>query len=101
MCRRKEYGRPKTSEETVERVCKKSCKVPKIATKNKSVNPDSTNNSLAHHEETTDNETLQATTRSGHNCRGQGKAQIELTCAMYQASTYLKCVKLAMKSTYL
>ena len=59
-------------------------------------NLDSTNNSLAHPEETLENETIQATTRSGHNGRGQAKAQTELACAMYQA-----CVKSAMKSTYL
>ena len=40
-----------------------------IGTKKKSRNPDS-NKSLAHPEETVDNETLQATTRSGHNGRG-------------------------------
>ena len=46
--------------------------------KNKSGNQDSTNNSLAHPEETLDNETLQATTRSGHIGRGLAKAQSEL-----------------------
>ena len=60
-----------------------------IITKNKYGNPDSTNNSLAHPEETFDNETLQATTRSGHNGRGQAKAQTELTCAISQAQHIL------------
>ena len=50
------------------RVCIKNLALPKeVVTKNKSDNPDSDNNSLAHPEETLDNETLQATTRSGHN----------------------------------
>ena len=61
----------------------------KIVTKNKSGNPDSTNNSLARPEETLDNETTQATTRSGHNGRGQAKAQTELTCAVSQAERIL------------
>ena len=52
----------------------------KIVTREKSGNSDSTNNSLAHPEDTLDNETLQATTRSGHNSRRQAKAQTELTC---------------------
>ena len=52
---------------------------------NKSEKPDSTNNSLAHPEEMLDNESLQATSRSGHNGRGQAKAQTELTCAVSQA----------------
>ena len=52
---------------------KKSANPKEIATKNKSGNPDSTSNSLAHPEETLDNETLQATTHSGHNGRGQAK----------------------------
>ena len=64
----------------------KNLAMPKeIVTKNKSGNPDSTNNSLSHPVETLDNETLQATTRSGLNDRGQAKAQTELTCAVYQA----------------
>ena len=46
-----------------------------IVMKNKSGCPDSTNNSFAHHEETLDNETLLATTRSGHNSRVQAKVQ--------------------------
>ena len=53
--------------------------------KNKSGNPDSTNNSLAHPEETLDNESLQATTRSGHNGTGQAKSQNELTYALSQS----------------
>ena len=78
MCRRKGTGLPKTSEEMVEVACKKNFAKPKeIVTRNKSGEPDSTNNSLAHPEETLDNETLQPTTRSGHNGRGQGKAQTE------------------------
>ena len=61
-------GRPKTSEEMVVR---NLAKPKEIVTKNKSGIPDSTNNSLAHAEH--DNETLQATTRSSHNDRGQAK----------------------------
>ena len=60
-----------------------------IATTNMSGNPDSTNNSLAHPEETLDNETLQATTWSGHNSRGQAKWQTKLMCAMSQAELLL------------
>ena len=52
-------------------------------------NPDSTNNSLAHPEETLDDETLQATTHSGHYGIGQAKAQTELTCAVSQAERIL------------
>ena len=77
LCRRK------GSEETVERVCKK------IVTKNKSRNSDFTNNSLAHPEKTLDNKTLQDTTHSGHDGRGQAKAQTELTCAVSQAERML------------
>ena len=54
---------------------KNHAKPNEIVAKNKSGNPDSTNNRLAHPEETLDNEALQATTRSGHNGRGQAKAQ--------------------------
>ena len=69
---------------------KKNLAKPKeIATKNKSGNPDSTNNSLVHPEETLDNENLQATTRSGHNGRGQANAQTEFTCAMPQVERIL------------
>ena len=46
-------------------------------------NPDSTNNSLTHPEETLDNETLQAATHSGHN--GRRHAQTELTFGVSQA----------------
>ena len=53
---------------------KNPAKPKEIVTKNKSGNPDSTNNSLAHPDETHDNETLQATTRSGHNGRGQAQS---------------------------
>ena len=60
-----------------------------VITKNKSGNPDSTNNSLAHPEETLDNKALQATTRSGHYARGQAKAQTGLTCAVSQAERIL------------
>ena len=52
-------------------------------------NPDSTNIGLVHPEETLDNETLRATTRSGHNCRGQAKAQTDLMCAVSQAERIL------------
>ena len=55
-----------------------------IVTKNKSENTDSTNNSLVHPEET-----LQATTRSGHNGRGLAKAQTELTYSVFQAERIL------------
>ena len=57
-----------------------------IINKNKSGNPDSTINSLVHPDEMLDNSTLQATTRSGHNGRGQVKAQTELMCAMSQGN---------------
>ena len=63
--------------------------------KNKSGNPDSTNNSLEHPEEALDNETLQATTRSGHNGRGQAKAQIELTCAVSQSELILNMCEMS------
>ena len=85
MCTRKGSGRPKTLEETVERVRIEIMQSPK----NKSGNTDSTNNSMAHHEETLDNKALQATTRSGHNGRGQAKAQTQLTCAVSQAERIL------------
>ena len=68
---------------------KNPAKPKEIVTKNKSENPDSTNNSLAHGEETLNNETLQATTRSGHNDRGQVKAQTELICDVSQAERIL------------
>ena len=55
-----------------------------IVTKNMSGNPDSTNNSLAHAEETPDNEALRATRRSGHYGGGQVKAQTELTYVVSQ-----------------
>ena len=57
--------------------------------KNKSGSPYSTNNRLAHPEKILDNETLQATTRSSHNGRGQAKAQTELICAVSQAERIL------------
>ena len=58
-------------------MCGKNLAMPKeMVTKNKSRKPDSINHSLAHPEETLDNETTQATTRSGHNSRGQAKAQL-------------------------
>ena len=60
-----------------------------IVTKNKSGNPNSTNNSLLYPEEILDNETLQATTHSGHNRRRQAKAQTELTCAVSQPERVL------------
>ena len=63
LCRIRRSGRPKTSEETVYRVRKKNLAKPKqIVTKNKSGNPDSTNNSLVHPMETLDDKALQATT---------------------------------------
>ena len=68
---------------------KNLAKPKEITTKNKSGNPDSTNNSLAHPEETLDYETLQATARSGHKGRGQAKAQTVLTCAVSQAERML------------
>ena len=68
---------------------KNLAKPKEIVTKNKSGNSYSTNNSLAHPEETLDNETLQATTSSGHNSRGQTKTQAELTCAVSQAERIL------------
>ena len=60
-----------------------------MVTKNKSGNPDSTNNSLAHPEEMLDNETLQATARSGHIGRGQVKTQTKMTCAVSQVEHIL------------
>ena len=56
-----------------------------IATKTKPGNPDSTKNSLTYPKEMLDIEILHATTRSGHNGRGQAEAQTELTCAVSQA----------------
>ena len=44
---------------------------------------------MAHPEETLDNETLHANTRSGHNGRGQAKAITQLTCAVSQAERIL------------
>ena len=46
--------------------------------KNKSGNPDSINNSLAHPEKTLDNETLQATTCLGHIDREHAKLQTKI-----------------------
>ena len=57
---------------------KNLAKPKEIATKNKSGKPDFTNNSLVHPQEMLDNETIQATTRSGHNGRGQAKAQNQI-----------------------
>ena len=74
---------------------KKSCKAPKNCYKNNYGNPDSTNNSLAHPEETLDNETIQATNSSGHNGRGQVKAQTELTCAVSQAKRILNMCEIS------
>ena len=68
---------------------KNPTKPKEIITKNKSGNPDSSNNSVAHPEEMLDNETRQATTRSGHNGRGQAKAQTKLTCDVSQAESML------------
>ena len=65
-----------------------------IVMKNKSGKPYSTNNSLTHPEETHDNETLPATTRSGHNGRGQAKAQTELTRAVSRAERILNMCKI-------
>ena len=48
-------------------------------------NQDSNNSSLAHPEETLDDETLYATSRSGHGGRGQAKELTELTCVVSQA----------------
>ena len=74
-----------TSEEKVERVSKKILQSQRIRYKKTSGNQNFTNMSLAHPEETLDNETLQAATRSVHNSNGQAKAQTELTCAVSQA----------------
>ena len=60
---------------------KNLAKPKEIVMKKKSGNPDSTNNSLAHPEETLDNETLQTTTCSNNYSRGQAKVQKELMCA--------------------
>ena len=59
--------------------------------KNKSGNPDSTNNSLAHPEETLDNETLHATT--SHN--GTGHSKTELKCAVSQAEHTLSMYEIS------
>ena len=57
----------------VGRACslKNLAKPKEIVTQNNSEKPDYTNNSLAHPEETLDNEPPRATTHSGHNSRGQ------------------------------
>ena len=55
----------------------------------KSGNPDSTNNSIAHLEETYDNETLQTTARSIHNGRGHAQGLTKLTFAVSQAEHIL------------
>ena len=69
---------------------KKNLQIPKNSLRKASLEThDSTNNSLAHPEETLNNETLQATVRSGHNGRGQAKAQTELTCDVSQAERIL------------
>ena len=75
------------------RVCslKNLAKPKEIVTKNKSGNPDFINNSLAHLVETLDNEILQASTRSGHNSRGQEKMQTKLMCAVSQAECLNMC----------
>ena len=70
----------------------KSYIVKEIATKIKSGTQDSTNNSWAHPEETLDNETLQATTRSDHRGREQAKVQVELSCAVSRAEHYIEHV---------
>ena len=51
-------------DQNTNRIRKNIAKPKEIVTKNKSGNPDSTNSSWAHPEETLYNETLQATTRS-------------------------------------
>ena len=72
-----------------------------IATKNKSGNPDTTNNSLTHPEEMLDNETLQASTRSSHDGRGQAKAQTELMCAVPQVEHILNmCLRNTLYVTH-
>ena len=76
-------------------------KTKEIATKNKSVNQDSTINSLVHPVETLDNETLQATTHSGHNDRGQTTAQTEFTCAVSQVKRILNTCDIGYETTYL
>ena len=59
---------------------------------NKSGKPDFTDNRLAHPDET-----LKATTRSGHNGKGQWKAQTELTCAASQAERILNMCEIGYK----
>ena len=66
-------------------------------TKNNYGDPDFTNNSLAHPEEMLDNETLQATTGSGHNVRGQANVQTELTFAVSQAEHILHMCEIGYK----
>ena len=50
---------------------------------------------MAHPEKTLDNETLQATTHSGHNGREQAKAQTELKCAMSLAECILNMCEIS------
>ena len=71
----KRSGQPKHQKRRSEVFVKNLAKPQKIVTKNKSENQDSFNNSLAHPEETFDNETQQDSIRSDHNSRGQWKAQ--------------------------
>ena len=48
---------------------------------------------MVHPEESLDNETLHATTRSGHSGRGQAKGQTKLSCAVSLAGRILNtCV---------
>ena len=59
---------------------------------NKAGNPDSTNSSLEHPEETLDNESLQATTRSGHNGRGQAEAENQIDVCRFLGGAYFEHV---------
>ena len=72
-----------------------------IVTKNESGNPHSTTNRLAHPEKTFDNETLQATTRSGRNGRGQAKAQTELAYTVSQAERILNMYEIHISLNFL
>ena len=50
---------------------------------------------LTYPEEAHGNETLQAITRSGHNGRGQAKAQTKLMCAVSQAERILNMCEIS------
>ena len=75
FCMRKGSDRPKTSEDTSSVFLRNLVRPMEFVAKNMSGNPDSTSNSVAHPDETLDNETLQATTRSDHDVREQAQSK--------------------------